>query len=962
MMGPDGADRQERALLLGRERELSAIDQLLARAGAGGGAVALVEGPAGIGKSALLAEATRRAQALGFEVLGATGAELEREFAFGVARQLFAPVVGSGAGGDLLAGAAGLAAAPLGLPAPERETMSAGLGDPLSAAMHGLYWLALGVAERAPVLIAVDDAHWADAVSLEFVCYLARRVQDTPVLVLVTTRSVLGAGGGEPLAQLRTLRGLTILRPAPLGERAAARLIDASGLRGAHDDFVVACHHASGGNPFLLRELLDALRADGARGSAADAARVARIAPESIARVVLGRLVALGRDAERLASAFAVLGAGAPLGDAVALAELERSAVAAAVDALIAAHILTPQRPYVFVHPLVHTAIHDALPPARRAEAHARAARLTAQAGGPLGRVAAHLMAADPARDGWVIEVLRDAAREASANGAPASAASYLQRALLESPARELRAELLLELGEAELRAGIPDAAARARAALALVDDPRRRAEVCLKLGYVQLYTGDHASAAETFSHGLAQLGETEDDLFVELRGCYITVARHDARSRKLALARLEPILQSNTAGSTRIERHLLAQLAFEWAQSGEQPCDKVTELADRAFADGTLLSDDLGLLPGWCRTMLHVSEPATAIAALNVAIEWSQQSGNRVAFGGFSLLRGSARYMQGQLLDAIADLESASDAYHQPYTLGLPATRGFLALCLLERGDVAGAGQLLALPGGQAPWVSQPQFNVYLCALGRFKAVAGEPREGLAALLECGRRANAIHAPNPAANQPWRSDAALLAARLGDRDHAAALVGEELELARAFGAPHALGIALRAAGMFAVGQDGIERLAQAVALLDGTQINLELARALTDHGAALRRAGYPRDAREPLRRGLDLATACGALTLAARAREELIAAGARPRRERVSGADALTASERRVARMAADGMTNRQIAQTLFITPNTVAVHLTHAYQKLDIQSRAQLTDALENPTAIAGLSGSQS
>jgi DNA-binding CsgD family transcriptional regulator len=958
-MATDAGHRRVGGLLLAREGELSVIEELLARAGAGCGAVALVEGPAGIGKSALLAQATRGAAGSGFGVLRAAGGQLERQFAFGVARQLFAPVVGAGeARCDLLEGAAGLAAGPLGLLVAEREAAGAAgdLGDRASAAMHGLYWLTLNLSERAPLLLVLDDAHWADAMSLAFVCYLARRLEDAPVLVLVAARPAPRSGEDEPLAQLHALQGLRLLRPAPLSEPAVARLIGESGLRGAHDDFVVACHHASGGNPFLLGELLGALLADHAGGSAADAVRVAQIAPQSIARAVLARLVALGGDAQRLASAFAVLGAGALLSDAVALAELQPPAAAAAVDALIAAHILTAERPYEFVHPLVQGAIHDGLPPAGRAEAHARAARLTAQAAAPLGRVAAHLLAADPARDGWAIEMLRAAAREASANGAPASAASYLQRALHESPARALRAELLLELGQAQLQAGIPGATARIRATLELQDDPRRRAEICLTLGHALYYTGDYAAARETFSQGLAELGDAADDLFLELRGWYISVARHDAQSRAVGLERLAPILESETPGRTRMERYLLAQLGYEWAQSGEQPHHKVAKLAHRAFAQGALFQDtgnDIGI--GWCLTLLFVGEPDAAIAALNDAIESYQRRGSRVAFGWASMFRGCARYMRGELLDAIADLESATDAYNDAYTLGLPATRAFLALCLLERGDLAGAAQLLTLPGGEEPWVSQNTFNSYLCALGRFKGVTGEPREGLDTLLEGGRRLKAMNSPNPAANLPWRSDAALLAARLGQPDQAAELVAEEVKLASAFGAPHAVGIALRAAGLIQGGPDGLARLEQAVALLDATGINLELARALTDHGAALRRGGYPRDARQPLRRGLDLALACGALALAGRAREELTAAGARPRRQRISGADALTASERRVARMAADGMTNRQIAQALFVTPNTVAIHLTHTYQKLDIKSRTQLPDALNNPTTAA-------
>lgn len=189
----------------------------------------------------------------------------------------------------------------------------------------------------------------------------------------------------------------------------------------------------------------------------------------------------------------------------------------------------------------------------------------------------------------------------------------------------------------------------------------------------------------------------------------------------------------------------------------------------------------------------------------------------------------------------------------------------------------------------------------------------------------------------------------------MGEQDRAAELVAEDLRLARSFGAPHAVGFALRAAGLIEGGSSGLELLAEAVTVLDGSGFNLELARTLTDQGAALRRAGQRREARQPLSRGLDLATSCGALASAKQAREELVAAGARPRRERISGADALTASELRVARMAADGMSNRQIAQVLFITIRTVTTHLGHAYQKLDITGRGQLVAKLAEQTATA-------
>jgi len=208
---------------------------------------------------------------------------------------------------------------------------------------------------------------------------------------------------------------------------------------------------------------------------------------------------------------------------------------------------------------------------------------------------------------------------------------------------------------------------------------------------------------------------------------------------------------------------------------------------------------------------------------------------------------------------------------------------------------------------------------------------------------------------PNPAANLPWRSDLALLHARLGERHRAAELIAEDVMLAREFGAPHALGIALRAAGLIEGGAVGLQQLAEAADLLDGSGFDLEFARTPTERGAALRRAGRRRDAQHILRRGLDVATRCGTLALAKQAREELRLAGARPRRGRIRGIDALTASERRVASMAAGGMTNREIAQALFITLRTVETHLTTIYRKLDIAGRERLSEALGPDQAAA-------
>ena len=253
-------------MLLGRERELAQIRGLLEGVGSRAAAVGVLEGPAGIGKTVLLTEAARAAGE-GFCVLRAAGTALEREYAFGVVRQLFSPVVARGDSAELLQGAAGLASAPLGFAAVGAGG-TRGWGDPGSAAMHGLFWLVANLAERDPVLIAVDDAHWADAMSLRFLLYLARRLEDVAAVLLVASRPAGEQADGGPLAQIGGLPGAIVLRPAPLPEPDVACMIANRGIQGVAPEFVGACHRATGGNPFLLGELLAAFTEGGVRGTA----------------------------------------------------------------------------------------------------------------------------------------------------------------------------------------------------------------------------------------------------------------------------------------------------------------------------------------------------------------------------------------------------------------------------------------------------------------------------------------------------------------------------------------------------------------------------------------------------------------------------------------------------------------------------------------------------------------------
>jgi DNA-binding CsgD family transcriptional regulator len=220
-------------------------------------------------------------------------------------------------------------------------------------------------------------------------------------------------------------------------------------------------------------------------------------------------------------------------------------------------------------------------------------------------------------------------------------------------------------------------------------------------------------------------------------------------------------------------------------------------------------------------------------------------------------------------------------------------------------------------------------------------------PEDALGDLFECGRLEREWEIRTPAFGS-WRADSAPLLAPLGRRDEAQALAREELERCRAFEAPGPIGISLRTLGVVEQGVSGIELLEQSVVQLKRSPRRLECAVALLELGAATRRAGKRADAREPLREALELARACDADAVAVRAHEELVAAGARPRRDPVESRSNLTASELRVARLAAEGMTNREIAQALFLTENTIETHLRSVFRKLDIRSRSQLARAL--------------
>ena len=626
---------------------------------------------------------------------------------------------------------------------------------------------------------------------------------------------------------------------------------------------------------------------------------------------------------------------------AAQLADLDPVAAELTADRLAAAQIFTAVRPLEFFHPLIGEAVGRDISAGARRVAHRRAAALLDGAGEEsLARVAAHLLACGPAGDVWVVERLRDAARDALERGAPDVAADYARRALSEPPAPDERVSLTLLLGTAEWRAGQPDAITHLEQALAAAsDDPGTMIVACSQLALAYSVSDQTVRAVEVIESTLAAIGNTTAELALMFEGALALTGLSDERTAAAGLRHAERL----HAGLDAVADPPVSVLvASAWDAARANSAAEVEELAGRALACqpyppssdicppliiALTLVERYDMLERLCDDLIA---SARGRSALQETV-------------GILVCRASALCDRGALADAEADarwaLEHAAGVYRMHAVSDL-------ILVSIERNDLLAAEEMLAQLADPCASLSSEAIRL-IEVRGMLHAAQGRLREALDDFLECGVRCEALGLAMLGAI-PWRGEAALVRAGLGNRQEAQQLAREQLELARAFGRPRTLGMSLRACGLVEGGQSGLELLAEAVNTLECSQSPLELARAVADYGAALRRGGHRVQARAELGRALDLAYHCGARRIAEQARAELIAAGAKPRRDAITGRDALTAGELRVARLAADGLTNREIAQALFITTKTAKAHLGRVYRKLGITRRGQLAIAL--------------
>jgi DNA-binding CsgD family transcriptional regulator len=682
---------------------------------------------------------------------------------------------------------------------------------------------------------------------------------------------------------------------------------------------------------------------------ALDARRIGRLAPDGISRAVLARLRRLGAGPCRLAFATAVLGATAELRHAAALAELDRADAGDAADALAAVAILGKNRPLEFVHPVVRTAVYAEIPAARRAATHRRAAKLMHDDGAPAAAVAAHLLAAEPSGDAWVVQRLREAAATALNAGAAEAACGYLERAVSEPPPPDERALVLQELGSAEFHAARPQAARTLRLAYDAAGDDVSRARGIGQLALALAATGRADEGIELLARMAARIGADDQEAALGLDAHLAGLMQMDltsARRIPRQLAKYDGLREARTPG----ERLVLAMMAIQAGLSAAATADETARLALSALGEGRLLREqepDAQPFYMAVTAMMWAGRFEHAADAFGAAIDDARVRGSAFGFGIASAGRCVARFRLGSLAAAEADGRAALDALIGVGAGLLPMVVAYVLPTLVERSPPAECEALLAATRTDAELPPHTICNRLLHARGHLRLAGGHPQRALDDFEELQRRDELLGMVNPAA-WPTRSSTALAHLRLGRRADAQRLAADELEIARRWGEPGAVACSLRAAALADDGGRRVELLRESVAFAERSEARYGHACSLTELGAALRCAGHPRDARVPLREGLDLAHRCGAPALEARAREELMIAGGRPRRPTLHGVDALTASELRIARAAASGLPNRDIAQALFVTVRTVEGHLTHAYRKLGIGSRDQLGQAL--------------
>ncbi|MFF2616078.1 LuxR C-terminal-related transcriptional regulator [Kitasatospora sp. NPDC058046] len=894
-------------MLLERDEVLGTASAAAAAARAGSGRWVLLSAPvSGMGRTAAL-EAIVRRQADGdaVRVGRARGVPEETAFPFGLVRQLFAD--------------------------DEAVPFSVAAGADEQRLFHGLVTRLTRSAAERPVLLAVDDLHHADEPSRRWLGYLARRIAEIPVLLVLTERADPSGPAPFPPAT-----GTAVALPA-LSVPAVIRLARDAGL---DQRSTVACVEAGIGNPALVRALV-ADFADGAlpRPSATPSRSRFR---DTIARW-LGRADPCVRHA-CLALAVAAEG-GMPVGPGL-LHQLSDLCTATRSPGERSARRISR----LLDHPLAREAVLAVAAPEEIAALHTRVAELLDESGAPATAVASRLLRVERPGEAWMARSLSEAAEEAMRAGHVAESAAYLRHALSGPLDPDRRAALTMRLGALELPHNATAGIRRLRTGLELHTDLRDRATAATALCAAHVARRDPDTALEVLRR--AGRGADDDELVQVLGTLGALVSSHDNDAWRGAVAGLRALAPT---APPAIEP-LVCGLITEY-EAGAGLCS-AAEVLDRvrprlaAPVDPRLRTAWLGsaaTLLQWADRLDEARElTGQCLPAPPVPPDLTD-----VGLQCLLSVRAEAALWAGEFDRVIAENAPLVEA-----TAGqgvrLPHLAAMVATARRETGRRSAAWEAVALvgpSGSDSSW----EWNELSYTRALLHAADGDWQAALDDYLVCGAGQLAHDFVSPVAT-PWRSGAALALVRLGRRDEARELAEEELRHARTWGTPRTVGRALRAHAAAVGGRLALCSLTEGAELLRPAAAPVELAEVLIDLGRAHIEAGSGRKGRDTLREAHAVALRLAGPApetggpapvgrLLGAAEEALREGGVRNR----DGGHALSPAERRVAELAAAGHTNAQISSALCLTRRTVETHLTNAYRKLRIARRTQLVAALE-------------
>ena len=922
--------------LIGRDVPLGVLRGVLDRARRGSGQLVLVEGEAGIGKTRLVRTVAEAAQEAGFRVWMGGADELTRDLPF-------APLVEAlqleDAAGDGRAEVLAMLRSPL---PTSPSLLTSAIPEMRARVIDAISRLVTAAVDRSPGLLVIEDVHWADASTFLTLRELHRRASGSRLAIAVTTRPTADP---EIERNVRAFAGADVVALGPLTPEHADALV-AQRLGAPPGPRLRTLVGKTGGNPLYLTELVRGLRDEGSIDFAGGVADVVDDAlPRTFSELVLRNVDDLGRDVRGVLRLAAIIGRQFSIDDLVAAAERPETDLLDAIEEAIRAGLVDELDGRIgFRHDLVRQVIYDQLPAAVRLRVHRRVAESLAASGAPAARSAAHYLIAARPGDADAVGILRDAGRQALAT-TPASALALIDRAIEIEPAGSpLATELRCDRLEALLLCGhLADAEHAARELLSRLDRPAQAVEVQRRLAWALFLQNRAAEAADELESAARSPHAARPEILADAAlGALLAAQPH--RAERL-VGEAEVVATQQGAWSARTQamcvRSRIASHQLDLRQSLALAREAVA-IANRSDVDAhrhqPLLFEGLAL---------HDLDRLDDVARLVEGARHDMtERGILFALPLYDGLRAFTHLRAGEVDATIAAARIGLDGCAlSGSAIALPYCQALVALARVHQDELTVAAEASAIADGAvAGGPCLLGFDLVLLAGALVREASGDGSGACTALLDAWTMFDALEMATMAG--VIAPDAVRLAVANGRAADAAPVVAALERTAAALGLPSWHGMALEARGLL---DDDTDALIEAVAMLRSSPRRLALARACEHAGRTLCAGGASRQGRALLEEAIDLFEVSGARRDRSRAAAELRAAGGKVHRARRSAAsssdwEALSPAERDVARLVAEGLSNADIAQRLFISRRTVETYVRRAFLKLGLSSRVEL------------------